>query len=321
MNTTPVRPSPTQRPHAPQAAIRPVAGERASGFRGWTARHPLTAFLVLVFAVAYPMVSLPILASHGLVPGGALMERLPISPDELAGLLLALTGLLPATLYVTWATDGRDGLRRLLSRMLRWRVGVGWWLLVIAGLPVLTIGTALLFGDSLKTIDPISLVTSQLGLLAVNFILVNIWEEAAWAGFLQTRLERRHSIVVAALITAVPFAFAHWPLAFFGDVTVGSVAVGLVLYLILGVIFRPMLGVFLRGTRDSVLLVALLHSVFNRTNNENGIAAAIVQGDGRAVAIPIAVIVLTIMTAVVIRRRLSRSYRRELDALPLPSAR
>jgi hypothetical protein len=56
-------------------------------------------------------------------------------------------------------------------------------------------------------------------------------------------------------------------------------------------------------------------------NNENGIAAAIVQGDGRAVAIPIAVIVLTIVTAVVIRRRLSRSYRRELDAHPLPSAR
>jgi hypothetical protein len=29
----------------------------------------------------------------------------------------------------------------------------------------------------------------------------------------------------------------------------------------------------------------------------------------------------TIVTAVVIRRRPSRSYRRELDALPLPSAR
>jgi membrane protease YdiL (CAAX protease family) len=183
-------------------------------------------------------------------------------------------------------------------------------------LPVLTIGISLLLGDSLTTIDPVRLVTTQFGLLAANFIMVNIWEEAAWAGFLQTRLERRHTLFVAALITAVPFGFIHWPLAFFGDVTAASAAVGLVFYLILGVIFRPMLGVFLRGTRDSVLLVALLHSIFNRTNNDNGIAAGVLQGDARALALPIAVIVLTIVTAIVIRRRLTRAYRTTLDDTP-----
>jgi hypothetical protein len=76
-----------------------------------------------------------------------------------------------------------------------------------------------------------------------------------------------------------------------------------------------MLGVFLRGSRDSVLLVALLHSIFNRTNNENGIAAGLLDGDARALAIPIAVIVLTAATAVVMRRRLTRAYRAELDHL------
>src|SRR4030095_10135259 len=122
-------------------------GKRATGFRGWTARHPLTAFLVIVFAVVYPVMALPILASHGLIPGGGLLDRLPIAPDEVAGLLLTLAGLLPATLYVTWATEGRDGLRRRLSRMVRWRVGAGWWLLVLTGLPVLTVGIAMLLGD------------------------------------------------------------------------------------------------------------------------------------------------------------------------------
>ena len=315
MKTTPVPAPPNQRPVA-QPARSPAPPRRSTGFRGWTARHPLTAFLVLAFAGAYPMMSLPILASHGLIPGGAVMERLPIAPDELAGLLLTLAGLLPATLYVTWATDGRDGLRRLGSRMLRWRVGAIWWLLVLTGLPVLTIGISLLLGDSLTTIDPIRLITTQLGLLAANFIMINIWEETAWAGFLQTRLERRHTLFVAALITAVPFGFIHWPLAFFGDVTVASAAVGLTFYLLLGVIFRPMLGVYLRGTRDSVLLVALLHSIFNRTNNDNGIAASVLQGDARVLAMPIAVIVLTTVTAVVIRRRLTRAYRTTLDDIP-----
>jgi membrane protease YdiL (CAAX protease family) len=300
------------------AAVHPpaVASARARGFRGWTARRPLTAFLVLAFAGIYPMMSLPILASHGLIPGDGLLQRLPMAPDELAGLLLTMFGLLPATLYVTWAADGREGLRRLRSRMLRWRVGAGWWLLVVAGLPVLTVGTAMLLGDPLKPVDPVRFVSTQLGLLAANFFLVNLWEETAWAGFLQTRLERRHNLFVAALITAVPFGFAHWPLAFFGDVTVTSAAVGLAFYLILGVIFRPMLAVYLRGTRDSVLLVALLHSFFNRTSNDNGIAAGLLDGDARALAMPIAVIVLTAVTAVVIRRRLTRAYRAVLDALP-----
>jgi hypothetical protein len=63
------------------------------------------------------------------------------------------------------------------------------------------------------------------------------------------------TVFVAALITAVPCGLAHWPFAFFGDVTVASAAVRLAGYLVLGVIFRPLLGAFLRGTRDSVLLV------------------------------------------------------------------
>jgi membrane protease YdiL (CAAX protease family) len=45
------------------------------------------------------------------------------------------------------------------------------------------------------------------------------------------------------VITAVPFAFAHLPLALFTDFTPGSLAGSLLLYLILGVLVRPMLAV------------------------------------------------------------------------------
>ena len=54
-----------------------------------------------------------------------------------------------------------------------------------------------------------------------------------------------------------------------------------------------MIGVFLQGTRGSVLAVAALHSVFNRTKNENGIAAGLLDGDGRRLATLLAVMVLT----------------------------
>jgi len=72
--------------------------------------------------------------------------------------------------------------------------------------------------------------------------------------------------------------------------------------------------VVMRGARNSVLLVAVMHTVFNRTNNDNGIAASIVNGDARVLALPLAVIALTAVTALVIRARLSRAYRVQLDS-------
>jgi len=52
--------------------------------------------------------------------------------------------------------------------------------------------------------------------------------------------------------------------------------------------------------------------VFNRTNNQNGIAATLPEGDARLLTMLITVVVLTVVTAVVIRSRLSRRYGAEL---------
>ena len=130
----------------------------------------------------------------------------------------------------------------------------------------------------------------------------------------QTRLEERHIWLVAEMLAAIPFAAMHLPLQFFlgQPVTVGSLAAAFSLYLLLGLLVRPLLAVFRRGTGDSLLLVALLHSVFNRTNNQNGIAATLLEGNARQLTMFIAVVVLTVVTAVIIRSRLSRQYGAEL---------
>ena len=158
MTSTRLQPAGTQHPGA--------AGYvgRLSAVHAWTARRPLTAFLIILFGLAYPLMAVPVLAVRGVIPGGGLVARLPMPPDELAGLLLAVGALLPAALYVTWAVEGRAGVQRLLSRMMRWRVGVGWWLAVLLGLPVLTVGIALLLGDTARTVDPVELIVGQLSL-------------------------------------------------------------------------------------------------------------------------------------------------------------
>ena len=290
-----------------------VGSSQQSWLRRFAARRPLTAFLVLGMSLGYTLAFVWGLAYNGVIPGGGLADALNIAPDELVG-AVTLLALLPAALFVTWASDGRAGVRILLRRAFHWRVSPWWWLTVLFGLPILTVGLALLLGDDLRPVDISSLVVSQLTLLLVNFIVTNLWEETAWTGVFQTRLEERHNWLVAAILTAIPFAAMHLPLQFFLDqpVTIGSLAAAFGLYLVLGLLVRPMFAVFRRGTGDSVLLVALLHSVFNRTNNQNGIAATLLEGNARQLAMLIAVVVLTVVTAVVIRSRLSRQYGAEL---------
>ena len=284
-----------------------------SWLRRFAARRPLTAFLTLGMSLGYTLAFVWGLAYNDVIPGGGLADALHIAPDELVG-AVTLLALFPAALFVTWASDGRAGVRILLRRAVHWRVSPWWWLTVLFGLPVLTVGLALLLGDDLRPVDISSLMISQLSLLLINFIVTNLWEETAWTGVFQTRLEERYNWLVAAVLTAVPFAAMHLPLQFFLDqpVTLGSLAAAFGVYLLLGLLVRPMFAVFRRGTGDSLLLVALLHSVFNRTNNQNGIAATLLEGDARQLTMLIAVVVLTVVTAVVIRSRLSRRYGAEL---------
>ena len=284
-----------------------------SWLRRFAARRPLTAFLTLGMTLGYTLAFVWGLAYNDVIPGGGLADALHIAPEELVG-AVTLIGLFPAALFVTWASDGRAGVRILLRRAAHWRVSPWWWLTVLLGLPVLTVGLALLLGDDLRPVDISSLMISQLSLLLINFIVTNLWEETAWTGVFQTRLEERYSWLVAAVLTAVPFAAMHLPLQFFLDqpVTLGSLVAAFGVYLLLGLLVRPMFAVFRRGTGDSLLLVALLHSVFNRTNNQNGIAATLLEGDARQLTMLIAVVVLTVATAVVIRSRLSRQYGAEL---------
>jgi membrane protease YdiL (CAAX protease family) len=163
-----------------------------SRLRGVAARRPLTAFLILGLALGYALAFLWGLAYHGVIPGGGLAAAFHIAPDELTGGAVVLS-LLPAALFATWATSGRVGVRSLFRRAFHWRVSPGWWLTVLLGLPVLTVGLALLMGDQLRSINVPSFLAGQLMLLLVNFIVINLWEEVAWTGLFQTRLEERHN--------------------------------------------------------------------------------------------------------------------------------
>jgi membrane protease YdiL (CAAX protease family) len=290
------------------------------GLAGLAERFPLTAFLVVAIGLSYPLMSLAILAQHGIIPGKSLPQLVGLDMERGASALLILS-LVTATFLTTALHGGRPAATVLVRRMLRWRVQLVWWLVAVLALPATTVVLAVAFGDSAH-IPSAGAIAGEALSIAVALFLVNLWEEAAWAGFLQTRLERRHNFFVAAALTAIPFAAVHMPLRIVtGEATTPHTAgIAFLGLLAFSLLVRSLFGMVLRGAANSILLAAATHTFFNRSNNIDGIAADILQGTNRPLAALLAATFLTVVLGISVRRKLRRSYRKTLDDAENPQS-
>jgi uncharacterized protein len=296
-------------------APSPHGDLESTGLRGWLARRPLTGFLVIVLGLSWLLFAIPVLAFHGVIPGA----DLPVEVFALASTLLIL---LPMALWVTSITDGRAGVRALFARVFRWRFGIGWWLVVLFGLPVIALLLGLIFGGSLQTADLGPVLIKQLGSIVLAIVVINVWEETVWAGFFQTRLEARFNFVIAAVLTALPFAGVHVPLLLLEDqVSALSILIGLAGLLILGVVVRLLMGVTLRAAADSVLAVGVLHQIFDASNNNGALVDSLLDGVDAGNMTQLAAVVLTVLVAAwLLWRRPGAFAKRQMPLPDSPSA-
>jgi hypothetical protein len=121
----------------------------------------------------------------------------------------------------------------------------------------------------------------------------------------------------------------HMPLRVInGETTLNGLVAAFVVLVLFSIVIRSMLGMMLSGSGSSVLLVAVMHTFFNRSNNTDGLASDILQGANRQNAALLAVLVVTMLLAALTRRELSRRYAAHLDdtdrattSIRLPTAR
>ena len=285
----------------------------AAGLTGLAKRFPLTVFLAIAIGLSYPLMSLAIMAQYGIIPGRSLPQLIGLDMERAASTLLVLS-LISATFLTTALHGGRPAVRVLLRRMLRWRVRPVWWLVAMVALPMTTVVLAALFGDSVH-VPSGGVIAREVLSIAIALLLINLWEETAWAGFLQTRLEHRHNFFVAAALTAVGFAAVHMPLRIInGEATTAhTVGTAFLALLVLSLIFRSLIGMVLRGAANSILLAAVTHTFFNRSNNIDGIAADLLQGSNRPIAALLAATLIAVALGICLRKKLRRSYRKTLD--------
>ncbi len=285
----------------------------SSSLRGVVARHPVAAFLLMAFVFGWGGM-LPLLLSEtgfGVVP-----IELPWRPF---GTILSVFGLALPAFLVTAATDGKDGVRDLLRRIFRWRVGVHWYLIALFGLLVATLLGAIPF----LGVAPLEALAQNWMLLftvflwgvLVPFVLINLWEETAWTGFMQHTLQERRGPLLASIMVAPAFALIHLP-AFFvaGWISEEKMSLNQFPSVLLTVGFMAVFAIFLRvlimwlynRTGRSVLIVALFHSAFNMTNGQKITPELLHLPEGMAALIPVsAVAVLAVVVAMFTRGRLS----------------
>lgn len=119
-------------------------------------------------------------------------------------------------LIMTGIVYGKQGFRELLSRMLKWKVGLGWYALALLTMPLLTMPLQFL----LSLISPIFIsdiftTANKLGLillgLGVGLFFGGFLEELGWTGFAIPSLRRSNfSILNTGLI--VGFLWGVWHL-------------------------------------------------------------------------------------------------------------
>lgn len=255
---------------------------------GLVARHPVGSFLIMAYTLGWS--TLVAANSLGL-------------PFLLSSSLLTLVGLALPAFLVTWAMSGERGVRDLLGRCFRWRVGIGWYLIAFPGLLLATLlvgsvffGTAPL--EALAQKWPL-FFTMFLPTLLLPFVLTQLAEETGWAGFMQDTLQERHGPLRASLMVAPAFALFHLPFPFLEAprITLTLVPVALVQMIVLGIIalfFRPLIMWVYNGSGRSVLIVALFHSAYNSAGSGSSYATRFVK---ELIPFPA---VLLISTAVVV---------------------
>jgi membrane protease YdiL (CAAX protease family) len=236
----------------------PRPTDRRTGLVGFIARHPLTAFLVWFFTVGQAFAFTPVVVDTGL-------------PAQLFIVGSTLFGLLLPTVVITRIADGPAGLRALRRRAFDTRVSLGWYAFALIVVPLAAFAFTAAFVGLPTGLSPGELGTAFVANLLLPLILTfvpnNWWEEVAWTGLVQTRLQDRRGPWLAAVITGVLFALQHISLVAHGGLAEGGLAMSLLI--LLAIPFRFVTG-WVYNRTASLFLVGLVHGVGDAVTGGSG---------------------------------------------------
>jgi len=238
----------------------PGSSQGRSGLRGWARDHALQVFFGLALLITWTIEAPLIAAEYGWIK----------RPVPMALHYLGAYGPMLAAIVTTALGQGAAGLKELLSRVTRWRVGWGWIaaallspaLLFVVGI----LAARLVSGDwpSLRQLGQVNYLPNLgLGAWLLWFLTFGLGEETGWRGFALPRLQRTRSAGSSTLFLGLFWIVWHLPAFFYLDT---YQALGL--WMLPGFAFSVLCGAVVytwlyNSTGGSILMAALWHASFN----------------------------------------------------------
>lgn len=199
-------------------------------------RHPLVSFFALAYGLSW------------------------MSYYLLSGPLLFPFGAILAAIIVAGVTCGREGLKDLLARCLRWRVGLKWYaaaLLVPVVIGLTTVLLGILLGAPFPKAAQFGHWYTPFLLFPVALIDAPLWEDSGWRGYALPRFPDDRSPLANTLMLGVLLAGWHVPVALGGGIAIA------VPYLISTIASAVMTNWVYYNARESALLAILYHTAAN----------------------------------------------------------
>jgi len=232
-------------------------------------RHPVATYFALTLAISWG--GILIVVGPGGIPGTREeFERLlPVV------VLAMLAGPSVAGLLLTGLFHGRAGLRELLSRMLRWRVGIRWYAVALLIAPLvmtaIPLALSLLFPEFLPRIFTTDDKASLLLVGMTAGLGAGIFEELGWTGFAIPGLRQRYGVLPTGLIVGILWGAWHFLVNFWSS---GSPTGALSLTLLLHSVFFSVgilpayrvLMVWVYDRTGSLLVAMLMHASLTFSN-------------------------------------------------------
>jgi membrane protease YdiL (CAAX protease family) len=264
-------------------------------------QHPVASFFVIAYAMSW-ILWIPIVLYIRLV--------LPAGQDPGWLMLPMLIGLYTPTIAATIVTrieEGKEGVKKLWSKFLVWRVGFQWWLAAFLLSPLAAlaaIGIYVLQGGTVGQVDLSQWYMVLLGpVIALPFF---VGEELGWRGYLLTKLQNKYSALWSSVIVGVIWVFWHTP-AFWapsGTALSGQpvtlFSVGWYLLLLIGV--SILMTFVYNNSKGSLLLAVLFHGMFTGPNIFPLFPEILLDAEAESQIIKLVVIPVWVLAVLVIGR-------------------
>jgi uncharacterized protein len=279
------------------------------------ARHPLVSFFVMAYAFSWIVWTPWVLGKGG---AGLLPTSFSRAATGYLNAAAILAGPTLAAFVMTATTEGRAGVRRLLGRLVLWRVGIRWHLFALVGVPLIMLLGTMVFSMELPNLGALGGPSYLLGYL-VTFVLVFVFggpllEEPGWRGFALPRLERLHGPLVASLVLGVLWALWHLPeflVPSWAAASGGGGIPGITLFTITAITFTIVITWVFNNTQASVLLAMLVHGSIDTFGSTLG---AIFPTRAVSSAFPYMIGFGAVAVVLIVLTRGRLDYRPEADA-------